>query len=179
MQKLYQTARFNALYHWMELTGRDLNYTEQGNTVREEVADNFECKWQQRNWKIHKGTDKEDNHISIICSLNNWASHISDILTDMSFDLVQIYSFPVKDEMIDDETKEKFEFDIYTYEKLMRHYGRFFLVISELILDFGEIAKKLGKTNKDLNKFYSEDNVLDYEKLRGFINNVFKHKTNN
>jgi hypothetical protein len=177
MQKLFQTARLNALYHWIELTGRDLNYTEHGNTIREEVADNFECKWQQKNWEIHKGTDKEDNHISIICSLNNWSSHISDILTDVSFDLVQIYHFPVEEEMTDEETGEKFEFDMYPYEKLMRHYGRFFLVVSELIVDFGDIAKKLGKN--DFGNFYSENNVLDYGKLRGYINNVFKHKTNN
>jgi hypothetical protein len=177
MQKLFQTARLNALYHWIELTGRDLNYTEHGNAIREEVADNLECKWQQRNWKIHEGTDKKDNHISIICSLNNWSSHISDILTDVSFDLVQIYNSPVNEEMTDVETGKKFEFDVYPYEKLMRHYGRFFLVVSELIVDFGDIAKKLRIS--DFGKFYSDNNVLDYGKLRGFINNVFKHKANN
>lgn len=175
MQKLFQTARLNALYHWLELTGRDLNYTDETNSIREEVLDNIECKWQQKNWELHKGTDKDDNHISIICSLNNWSSHITDILTDASFDLVPIYSFPIKETM-KNENQEEFDFDTYPYEKLMRHYVRFFLVVSELIVDFGDIANKLGKS--DFGKFYSENNVIEYPKLRGFINKVFKHKTN-
>lgn len=176
MNKLFQTARLNALYHWLELTGREILYNEDGNSIEEVVSSNIECEWQTKNWNLHEGTDKENNHISIICSLNNWASHITDILTDTSFDLLVLLPLPVGEKMKDENGKE-FDFNMKPYEKLDRYYGRFFLVVSELILDFGDIAKKLGIS--DYNQFFSEDNKYDYSKVRGYINNVFKHKTNN
>ena len=176
MNKLFQTARQSALYKWLEISGRELLYSDDMTFIKEEVTNNYECSWQQKNWSLHQEKDEEDNHVSIFCSLNNWASHLSDLLLDVQFDGILLYTEPVREEIID-EHGEKIAIDTYNHDRLSRYYGRFFLVVSELLVDFGDIAKQLGI--KDANKLYSDGNLFGYSEVKGFINNVFKHKTNN
>ena len=145
--------------------------------IREEVSNNYECQWQQKNWELHEKTKEKENHVSIFCSLNNWASHITDMLMDTQFDNVILYPDLIEEKMFDDEKGEKVDIDTYDHQKLSRHYGRFLLVVSELIVDFGDIAKQLGKN--DYSDYYSKGNIFNYSAVRGFINNVFKHKTTN
>ncbi len=174
MSILFKTVRLNALKNWCDFTSRKLEYKENSLFPTIENTElTFECKWQRKNWEFHVGKPQENNHVSIFCSLNSWASHLTDILTDESLDSIPLYAVPIDDQI--ELNGETVTLDREIYEKLCRYYGRFFLVVSELIVDFGDIAKKLGEKED----YYSKDNVIDYGHLRGYINNVFKHKVEN
>lgn len=98
------------------------------------------------------------------------------MLCDTRYDLVQILDEPV-DEEETDENGNVTELDNFNYEKLYRHYSRFLLVVSELLVDFSDIAKFLDNSNTT--KIFESESHISYSKLRAFINNVFKHKTKN
>lgn len=176
MHFYFQNARLRALHTWLYGTGRVLLNKDGEVLSREYHSSNFECKWQLKNEELHVGTPQEDNHISIFCSLNDWASHITDILGDHRFDLIPLIEEPIREEEINKDGN-KIENDVFEYKLLARHYARFFLVVSELIVDFDDMAKLIDKSLT--NKIFENSNLMSYLGLRGYINNVFKHKTKN
>ncbi|PPK83797.1 hypothetical protein CLV84_4343 [Neolewinella xylanilytica] len=176
MNNYFRNSRLKALHHWLHSSGREILYQDGESIPREYIANNFECKWQLKNEDIHRDTDKENNHVSIFCSLSSWSSHITDLLSDVRFDQTSLSDQPIKDKVVNSKG-EIVEIDIYEDELLFRHYSRFFLVVSELLVDFADIAKFVDSSNKS--KIFENNSLISYEKLRGYINNVFKHKTHN
>ncbi len=134
---------------WKEYTGRS------GRGYNESIADTYECDWQL------KADEKFSKHISVFCSLGEWASNISDILKDKSLH----------------------DLDFFTNnhrQPLYRYYTRLLLVVSEMLVDFQNIYEESDKKaiGTKARKFYSTDsNKKEIDNLFGYINNVCKHKT--
>ncbi|RYZ90893.1 MAG: hypothetical protein EOP04_02420 [Proteobacteria bacterium] len=139
------------------------------------VTDNFsgsiECEWQSNAW------EKGYNHISIFCSIGQFASHITDLLRDYRYDR---YEFDQSEDV---------------NEILFRYYTRVLLIASEVLTDFQDLfiiadnkltTKQMGGTKgSDLKKLQDQARkslAMDSNKvtlLLDFINKVCKHKTSN
>jgi len=116
----------------------------------------------------------------LFCSIGDWASHITDILNDYSLDEVELFPEFIWDR-VEYESHSVIN-DMEIYSRLRRYYGRLFLIVSELLVDFKDVfdlLKKSGYCSGSASNFYSNDSAIDFGKLKGFINNVFKHKTAN
>jgi len=116
------------------------------------MARSFECKWQDRA-TLELGYE----HISIFCSLGEWASNISDILNDASRD---------RCDFLNDEHRQA----------LFRYYTRFFLVVSEMLSDFEEIVQKTQSLQSKKARDFLSGKRGEVHSLVGFVNTVCKHK---
>jgi len=122
--------------------------------VNDDITGSFECKWQDS-----ATFDFGYEHISIFCSLGEWANNISDILKDRSCDK---FSF------LNDDHRQA----------LFRYYTRMMLIISEMLSDFDDIVQKTEPTrlkSKKAREFLS-NRKGEVDSLFAFINNVCKHK---
>jgi hypothetical protein len=126
--------------------------------VEECYADSMECSWQQ-----HAVDDLGYCHISLFCSLADWACNMTDVLTDERYDHL---------DLADTEHAQVFS----------RFYTRVLLVASELLADLEKIAMQ-SPTIKDLQgarRFLSPSGSETWiHELHGFINQVCKHKYGN
>jgi hypothetical protein len=156
MKRFYE-IRANALFYWINSTNRIIT-DEYSQMVTDELRDTYECKWQNKS---------TCGHVSLFCSLGEWASNITDILRDESLD------------------KNYFE-DQNEANRIYRYYTRLLLVVSEILTDFQDIYLqaedlKSDRKNKDIaRKFlYSIPEISEYsiQNLFDFINSVCKHKT--
>jgi len=159
MTRFYE-FRIDALNYWIDNTNRVIT-DKYSNIKNDDLVATFECKWQNKS---------THGHVSIFCSLGEWASNITDILKDESLD------------------KCYFE-DLEESHLLYRHFTRLLLVVSEMLTDFQDIymmSRGLDPNNyKDRKKaaprkFLFGINEIDIDPLTeilGFTNNVCKHKT--
>ena len=139
-------TRKQALYSWEAGTNRSFQL------VNDDITKSLECKWQDR------ATEELGyEHISIFCSLGEWASNISDILKDGSCDC---YDF------LSDQHREA----------LFRYYTRFLLVVSEILGDFEEIVQKTESPQSKKPQEFLSRRRGEVHSLRGFVNKVCKHK---
>lgn len=152
--------RLNALNYWIDSTNRII--TDKYSTIpSDNLVNTFECRWQNKSTK---------GHISIFCSLGEWASNITDILKDESLDKCYF------------ENEEESQL-------LYRYFTRLLLVVSEILTDFQDIyIVSLGLNPKNNShkkqaaprKFLFGIKEVDPDPLTeilNFINNVCKHKT--
>jgi len=123
--------------------------------VNDDITGSFECKWQDR-----ATSDFKYEHISIFCSLGEWANNISDSLKDISCDN---YNF----RHVDDS------------QALFRYYTRILLIISEMLCDFEEIVKKIESPESKKAREFLSSRKGEVNSLLAFINKVCKHKVNN
>jgi len=143
--------RKKAFKTWKEYTGRS------GKGYNENIAGTYECDWQ------NKADKKYSMHISVFCSLGEWASNISDILKDKSLDNLDLLN-------------------INHRQALYRYYTRLLLVESEMLTDFQNIFQVSvpGLTGNKVRQLLSTDSEeKEINNLIGFINTVCKHKTAN
>lgn len=143
---LFSDTRKQAFYRWKAGTNRNCR------GVNDDITESFECKWQDR------ATDELGyEHISIFCSLGEWASNISDILKDDSCDYC---------DFLNDEHRRA----------LFRYYTRLLLVVSEILCDFEEIVQKIESPQPKKAREFLSDGGGEVDSLLGFVNNVCKHK---
>lgn len=159
----YGIIRKAALKHWMQETGRIRN--EAGN---DELYGSFECRWQNG---FEEPNDSEV-HYSIFCSLGEFNTNMTDLLADARFDE---YDFEVQDQA----------------DVLFRQYSRINLTASEILTDFQDMLStfRVGQIlnnaqlsqQKDASRTELNQNLAPgtVQKYFSFINNVYKHKTNN
>ena len=104
----FKSVRKSSLKMWLQGTGRTFKTTDN-------IANSFECNWQDP--AFQKGYE----HVSIFCSIGEFASHITDHLRDYRFD--------------------KYEFDSsdQVNELLFRYYSKFLLIISEVLTDLQDL----------------------------------------
>ena len=146
----YGTIRKRVLKKWLKKTKR----------VRLKFEDDFskslDCVWQNKAEKL--GYD----HISVFCSLGEWSTNLTDLLTEEKYDDL------------------KFDKD---FEIVFRIYTRYFLIISEILEDFININKEIKKleskkkSGNDLENNSFRENEL--KNLSDYINTIFKHKYEN
>lgn len=146
---LFGEQRKQVLQYWEEQTNRDCR------PINDDMNSSFECKWQDR-----ARDDFGYNHISIFCSLGEWANNISDILKDEIYDK---YIFQNDDQS----------------QALFRYYTRLLLVVSEMLSDFSNIVKMMSSFDTTKAREFLSDNKRDVNSLLEFINKVCKHKVNN
>lgn len=134
---------------WEQETNRNCDL------VNDDITGSFECKWQDR-----ATIDFGYEHISIFCSLGEWANNISDNLQDVSCDN---YNF------LDDDHRQA----------LFRYYTRLLLIVSEMLCDFEEIVQKIGLLESKKAREFLSSKKGEMDSLLGFINTVCKHKVGN
>jgi hypothetical protein len=160
----YKEIRKDGLKYWKSRSKRVF-------TVTDNFSNSIECTWQNH------GEALGYKHISIFCSIGQFASHISDLLRDYRFDK---YSF--------DESEE-------INELIFRFYSRILLISSEIFTDFQDLyiiadekftTKQMsGLEGKDLKKKQNNARKVlsngseDIKALLDFINKICKHKTSN
>jgi len=164
MKTDYALKRRDALNYWKSKTKRVFK-----------ISDNFmgsmECSWQNRSYKLGF------KHVSIFCSIGQFASHITDLLRDFRFDR---YNFDQSEQI---------------NEVIFRYYCRIFLIASEIFTDFQDLYILADEkiSTKDIRALESKDLRLkqdnartalangsdDIKILLDFINKICKHKTSN
>jgi len=143
---LFRNTRKQALQRWVAGTNRDCDL------LNDEIVESLECAWQNR-----ARDSLGHEHISIFCSLGEWASNISDILKDASRDRCDFLDYDHR-------------------QALYRYYTRFLLVVSEILSDFEDIVRETGSNcSKDPRRFLSSKKG-EMHALNGFLNTVCKHK---
>ncbi len=143
-------VREQAFLIWQATTNRNCE------GINDDIRGSFECKWQDR------ATLEKYEHISIFCSLGDWANNITDILKDNSCDDCSF-------------------FDHEHCLALFRYYTRLLLVTSEILSDFEDMiarVKQADSKTKTTRAFLS-DEPISVDALLGFINTVCKHKVHN
>jgi hypothetical protein len=150
-----------ALHLWLTATNRArVHYSD-------DYAGSFECRWQAR---FTTPDPKSDIHYSIFCSLGDFNTNITDLLTDERFDNLAFH--PDNGEI------------------LFRYYSRIFLIASEILTDFQDILSvfrngtldavhRKGEKNISRKQLTPSDSTDAVQDLFSFINTVFKHKTRN
>ncbi len=160
----FRTIRKNALTKWLSESGRKFKTTDN-------TADAFECSWQD------PAANNGFNHISIFCSIGEFASHLTDLLRDYRYDN---YEFDKSNEI---------------NEVLYRFYARILIITSEVITDLQDlwILAHYELTTKQYNgldikiKRKYQDNARNAMSIRSdqlnnlfdYINRACKHKTQN
>src|SRR2546422_11393446 len=99
---IFQTVRQKELKFWLTKTNRKFK-------IGDSFEESFECHWQLEADKRGK------NHISIFCSLGDFATNLTDLLRDKRCD------------------KYKFGLEEERDKALFRYYTRIFLIASELL----------------------------------------------
>jgi len=143
---LFGDTRKRAFCHWETETHRNCRL------VNDDITGSPECKWQDRA-TLKLGYQ----HISIFCSLGEWASNISDILRDDSCDC---YDF----------------LDYEHRQALFRYYTRLLLVVSEVLCDFEKIVQTIQPPGSGKARDFLSVRKGDVGSTLGFINKVCKHK---
>jgi len=143
---LFGNIRKQTFHLWQVGTNRNCQLDN------DDITGSFECKWQDR-----ATFELDYQHISIFCSLGEWASNISDILKDESCDY---YDF------LNDENRQA----------LFRYYTRLLLVVSEIICDFEEIVQKIESSQTKKAREFLSDKRGEVDSLLNFVNRVCKHK---
>jgi len=92
-------------------------------------------------------------HVALFCGIGEWASHITDLLSDASNDNLRF----------DNEGQQR---------RLSRHYFRLMFAIVELLNDFEDALKKIGVT--DCRSRLS--GTVSVDDFQAFVNQVIKHK---
>jgi len=160
----FRTTRKNGLSFWLKETGRKFKITDN-------TASAFECEWQD------PASENGFNHISIFCSIGEFACHITDLLRDYRYDN---YEFDKSDEV---------------NEVLFRFYSRLILVISEVITDlqdlwiltnyeistkaYNRLAIKTKREYQNTAREALSNNTDELNNFFDFANRVCKHKTQN
>jgi hypothetical protein len=148
----YGTIRKRTLEYWLKETKRIRHEHTPFDDDRNYALD---CNWQDN------ATELKYTHISLFCSLGEWASNITDLLDEEKYDNLNYHTGS-------------------DYVVLYRVYTRFFLVISELIEDFIAIYAETKNINNKKNAGESfEENYFqegELQRLSDFINNICKHK---
>ena len=160
----FKTIRKNALLKWLTESGRKFKTTDN-------IASAFECSWQD------SGANNGFNHISIFCSIGEFASHITDLLRDYRYDN---YEYDKSEEI---------------NEVLYRYYSRLLLIASEVITDLQDLwilanyelnTKQYNGLDISTRRTYQDAarnaisiNQDDLNNLFDYINRVCKHKTQN
>lgn len=136
-----------ALKYWFEQTKRDPNHEDFSFETYEDI-------WARK-------YTSEGMHNSLFCSMKEWNSHITDLLSDSSLD----------------KFKFKFE-DEEKSEVFFRYYTRFLLIISEVISDFSKMLELIVGGKQEMNRklLSSSELEFDVKQLIGYINNICKHK---
>lgn len=125
------------------------------NKFNDNISKSLECKWQR------KYVTKIQKHNSFYCSIGEWNNHITDLLSDKTYDKLNL---------------EKSD----NRKCLFRHYTRIMLVTSEILTDFQDFYKYLLPEVKNIsNKFNNDNSPFTFEKLLGYINTYCKHKLRN
>lgn len=161
---IYKEVRKDSLKHWKSRSKRVFKVTDN-------FSNSIECSWQNRSEQLGY------NHISIFCSIGQFASHITDLLRDFRFD------------------KHNFDESEEVNELIFRFYSRILLISSEIFTDFQDLyiiadekftTKQMsGIKGKDLKS--KQDNARknlsngseEIKRLLDFINKICKHKTSN
>jgi len=143
---LFGATRDRGLRLWAEETNRDCGF------VNDDMTRSYECEWQDR---AVEGLGYE--HISIFCSLGEWANNISDILKNPSCDYY---------DLLDEDHRLA----------LFRYYTRFLLVVSEMLCDFEEMVQKLTSSSSKQAREFLSKNKGEIGSVFGYINQVCKHK---
>lgn len=150
MANTFKEIRLNAKSHWHTVTKRKRNKTQ----INDDINDTFECNWQRD--LVHP-----NEHASIFCSIGEWATSITDFLHDSRFD---DYTFNSERQRL----------------ALFRHYTRFFLIASEILVDFEDMIKHFNDKQKDVRAFLKDSTLsFSFDEIMGYINNVCKHKFGN
>ena len=137
-----------ALTHWLENSKHSLN-----DIGHDEYANAFECDWQLR-------AEEEDfSHISLFCSIGDFAGNITDLLTDTRFD--NLTAANEEERAI-----------------LFRYYTRVLLVSSEVFTDFQDLWKEMNDATQGSART-ALSTSLSIKKVQGFINQICKHKHRN
>ncbi|HLP13817.1 MAG TPA: hypothetical protein VK177_17925 [Flavobacteriales bacterium] len=120
--------------------------------VNDVVRHSFECHWQNN-------YTSEDCHNSLYCSYGESNTLITDWLRDDRFD---DYTFKTP----------KYN------SRLYRHYVIFFLIVSEILVDFVDLHKLLDNpdTKKTRKALSIQGHQFDVHSLFCFINSICKHK---
>jgi len=147
----FKEIRIAALGHW-------LTKTERIRDVNDDYSMSIECTWQDE-------LVPEEDHNSLFCSLAEWSTNISDLLTEKTYDNLKF----------DSQDHE---------EKLFRHYTRILLITSEILTDFKDVLKYLkdysgsrDKKNRKATKQLGNPNLeFSCSQLFSYMNNVCKHK---
>lgn len=157
----FGAMREPALAFWLAATSR----------VRQQYSDDFagsfECHWQT---KFGTAAPNDDTHYSIFCSLGDFNTNITDLLTDDRFDNLTYHTD--------------------NGEILFRYYSRIFLIVSEILTDFQDMlivfdhsditARGDRAENTAARSRLSPPNDPDaIQRIFSFINTIFKHKTRN
>jgi len=142
----FATVREKSLEEWQRLTGRVCG------EFRDDISSAFECEWQ----------DKNEEHVSIFCSLGVWADCLSQLLQDERYDEIDIT-------------------DSWDSEFLYPYYNQLLLITSEILDDLvGMYSTATGKSDKKkIRKVLSFGQGYDLHELFAFINTIVKHKTSN
>lgn len=149
---MFQATRENAVSQWVANTKR------QGCGSDECYADSIECAWQTRAIDVLGYC-----HISLFCSLADWACNMTDVLTDHRFDAMTFA-------------------DANHSQVLSRFYTRVLLVASEIFADLENLVVEAGccKDQSSARTFLSPDTDPGWiNNLHHFINRVCKHKYKN
>jgi hypothetical protein len=158
----FKIVRESILEQWLRGTKR------QRKNETDDYTQSFECRWQTCFGQLKN----EDDHYSIFCSIGDWNTNLTDYLTDLRFDELNLTEEPHKD-------------------ILFRHYTKILLAASEILTDFQDMLStfRAGKllTDTELNnektasrqELDKKSNPGDTQRIFTFINNICKHKINN
>jgi hypothetical protein len=149
---MFGPIREDAVSRWASSTKRV------GCGVDECYAASVECSWQERAVEASGYC-----HISLFCSLAEWACNLTDLLTDDRYDSLDLAN--------PDHA-----------QVLARFYTRILLVASELFADFDRLAMeaKQTKDQQAARSFLSPSGAPTWiHDCQGFINQVCKHKYGN
>ena len=144
----YGKVRKSILENWLTKSKRK----RATNSFEDDFSESLVCEWQNK-W--------QDGHVSVFCSIGEWSSNISDILSDEKYD----YRYYITDS-----------------EVLFRLYTRFLMVISELIEDLQHINSIIKDIDPDDKKKSGRDFEQDFfeikelKRISDFINKICKHK---
>lgn len=119
--------------------------------INDDITGSYECKWQDR------ARANNYEHISIFCSLGEWANNVTDLLKDTFRDA---YSFT----------------DFDQSQALFRYYTRMLLVTSEMLVDFVDILDLVMPGHPKARRKLLSDNPFGVDDLLGYVNTVCKHK---
>jgi hypothetical protein len=150
----FKTIREKALDKWLTLTKRVRN-------INDDFSDSIECSWQN-------DLVPENMHSSLFCSIGEWNSNITDMLSETGVDHLDF----------DNEDHR---------QSLFRYYTRLMLVVSEILTDFKDLLVYLNdykgdrrtKDKKATRALKNDGLEFNCKQLFFFINNVCKHKIGN
>lgn len=141
-EKTFRPVRRRACKRWLKDTQRS-----RARVFDDDFSSGMECRWQFR------AEDAGRKHIALFCGVGEWASHITDLLSDPSSDNLRYDN-------------------AYQQRRLSRHYFRLMFVIAELLNDFEDALKKIGITDGRARL----SGVVSVNDFQAFINQVVKHK---